>query len=138
MKGATFLLVQREREALYRLRNQATKAPVNITGLEERIDAPGGKGGVHKASGRADNDASDGSRRPILDRNRPPDGFDPPLDHVCETSWSSAKPSAVWTVAQQLGFIGGLELCRVWLQKLGESGNAIHVAQPIATASGKA
>jgi len=43
MKGATLLLGQREREALHRLRDQATKAPVNITGLEERIDAPGGK-----------------------------------------------------------------------------------------------
>jgi hypothetical protein len=43
MKGATLLLEQREREALHRLRNQAIKGPVNITGLEERIDAPGGR-----------------------------------------------------------------------------------------------
>jgi hypothetical protein len=33
-------------------------------------------------------------------------------------------------VAQELGFIGGLELRK-------DMGNAIHVVQPIATASGK-
>jgi hypothetical protein len=41
-------------------------------------------------------------------------------------------------VAQELGFIGGLELCSVWRQNLSDSANAIQVARPIATAGVKA
>lgn len=84
MKGATLLLGQREREALHRLRDQATKAPVNITGLEERIDAPGGKAAYTRQVSaqtvmiRMDFLVTFGSK-PATRR------VQPALGHVCET-----------------------------------------------------
>jgi hypothetical protein len=39
---------------------------------------------------------------------------------------------AVWMVANEFGFTGGLETCIIWLEELRGHGRAINVVQPIA------
>jgi hypothetical protein len=40
-------------------------------------------------------------------------------------------PEAIWMAAEELGFIGGLERCMVWLEDLTQ-GKAVNVVQPLA------
>jgi hypothetical protein len=42
------------------------------------------------------------------------------------------SPAAVWMVAEELGFSGGLLACSAWLERLSDGGIAINVAQPLA------
>jgi hypothetical protein len=41
-------------------------------------------------------------------------------------------PEAVWMVAQELGFVGGLAQCAVWLENLSDGGKAVNIAQLLA------
>lgn len=38
---------------------------------------------------------------------------------------------AVWMIAQEFGFKGGLDACRIWLEDPAGHGRAINVVQPI-------
>lgn len=40
-------------------------------------------------------------------------------------------PAGVWMVAEEMGFSGGLEACRVWIEDLSDGGKAINIVQPI-------
>lgn len=40
-------------------------------------------------------------------------------------------PAGLWMVAEELGFAGGLEACRIWPEELSDGGTAINLAQPI-------
>lgn len=41
-------------------------------------------------------------------------------------------PQAIWMVALELGFTGGLEACMHWLEDLAGHGEAVNVVQPMA------
>ena len=41
-------------------------------------------------------------------------------------------PDAVWLIAAELGFVGGLDSCQAWPERLNDGGTAINVIQPIA------
>lgn len=43
------------------------------------------------------------------------------------------NPHAMWMVAEQLGFIGGLEACMHWLETLEGHGEAVNLVQPLST-----
>lgn len=48
-------------------------------------------------------------------------------------------PAAVWMVATELGFIGSIEDCQVWMEDLSDGGQAVNVVQPLAMeAAGRA
>lgn len=40
-------------------------------------------------------------------------------------------PEAIWMVAQELGFVGGLETCMTYPEEFGNGGVAINVIQPV-------
>jgi hypothetical protein len=41
-------------------------------------------------------------------------------------------PEAIWMIAEELGFSGGLTACHVWQEDIGNADVAINIAQPIA------
>jgi hypothetical protein len=45
-------------------------------------------------------------------------------------------PEAVWMIAEELGFIGGLQQCAFWEEEIGEGDKAINVVQPVAVTAG--
>jgi hypothetical protein len=45
-------------------------------------------------------------------------------------------PAAVWLVATELGFSGGLESCQSWPEALTDGGAAINVVQPVSVGAG--
>lgn len=40
-------------------------------------------------------------------------------------------PAALWMVAEELGFVGGLNACTVWKEDIGDGAVAINVIQPV-------
>lgn len=40
-------------------------------------------------------------------------------------------PEAVWMVAEELGFVGSIADCRVYLEPFGKSGKAVNIVQPV-------
>ena len=43
---------------------------------------------------------------------------------------------AIWIVAEELGFVGGLKTCNVWPEELRDGGIAVNVVQPLAVNAG--
>lgn len=39
--------------------------------------------------------------------------------------------AAVWMIAEELGFSGGLQACTIWPEDTRDGGNAVNVVQPI-------
>jgi hypothetical protein len=57
-----------------------------------------------------------------------------PCRHLSMSSLRQGhRPSrdAVWKVAEELGFVGGLDRCTVWEYEIGHGNVAINVIQPI-------
>lgn len=46
------------------------------------------------------------------------------------------RPEAVWMVAEELGFVGEIEQCQVWVEDLSDGGKAVNLVQPLAATSG--
>lgn len=121
-----------ERAQLQDLRERAAKAPVNMPRLAEWIQTDGGKR-QHRAHM---------TRQSVLI----PFGFvatfsietGHPVGTCRHLSMSVMKdgrvprPEALWLVAEELGFTGSLQQCRVWLEDLSDGGKAVNIVQPIA------
>ena len=41
-------------------------------------------------------------------------------------------PEAVWMICEELGFVGSIQQCRVWLEDMQDGDKAVNVAQPVA------
>lgn len=46
------------------------------------------------------------------------------------------SPEALWMVAEEFGFVGGLRDCKVWKEDLQGHGIAINIVQPVALGTG--
>lgn len=54
--------------------------------------------------------------------------------HMSMSSKSPGRvptPDAVLMVADELGFVGGLDACKLWAEDIGEGDIAINLAQPV-------
>jgi hypothetical protein len=45
---------------------------------------------------------------------------------------------AVWMVGKELGFVGGYDLCRIWLEPLPDGRAAVNMVQPLSVAPSSA
>lgn len=130
-----------EKELLRDLARQAAAAPVDMRTLGDRLATPEGK--------RAHMRQMTAQSVPL------PVGylvtFSVEIGHPCgaarHLSMSTARagkvphPEAIWMVAAELGFWGGIEHCTCWVEELlghgspdENSGHAINCVQPIAPA----
>ncbi|MGF6641805.1 hypothetical protein [Paraburkholderia sp. MM6662-R1] len=121
-----------EREALKALRELAQRQPVDMAVLTEALKHPAGKA-AHK-----DQMTSQSVRLPThflvtfsIEKGHP-------IGTCRHMSMSVGKPDrvpnphAIWMVAEELGFVGGLDQCVHWSELLEGHGTAINVVQPIA------
>ena len=46
------------------------------------------------------------------------------------------SPEALWMVAEEFGFVGSLQDCKVWKEDLQGHGIAINIVQPVAMVAG--
>jgi hypothetical protein len=135
------IIGEEQKEALAALRELAAKHPVNMVGLTEKIKDP--------ACRRAHMDQM--NRQTVVF----PLGFmvtfsietGHPVGTCRHMSMSSPakgrvpSPEAVNMIAELLGFVGGYELCSVWMEDLqrGEDrAQAVNLVQPLTVVAGSA
>src|SRR5262249_27543358 len=119
-----------------KLRDQAAALPVEIRGLRERIATTEGKAAHMRQM----------TSQTIYLPARYAVTFSVETGHpigACRHMSMSVdradrvpRPRAVWMVAQELGFVGSIELCTVWLEQLQGHGQAVNLVQPIAAGGG--
>lgn len=134
MTGTPLLLGEEQRAALLKLKDLALAHPVDVRGLVDRLKDPATKRRHMDHMGR---------QTVII-----PIDFAVTLSyeigHPCgmarHMSMSSAargrvpNPIGVWMVAEQLGFVGSLSLCQVYMEELRRpNGNAqaVNILQPV-------
>lgn len=135
MIGAPLAFGEPQRAALRELRELAARHPIDILKLMEVINTPAGKRKHMDQMTEQSVEIPFGYLVAFSIEERHPCGT---CRHM---SMSSAKkgrvptPEAVWMIAEELGFNGGLSACAVWnedLQRGKDQRNvAINVVQPI-------
>jgi hypothetical protein len=125
------LIAAEQRDALERLRIRAAKHPVDIAGLSARLaDAVGMM--AHKATITSQTlELPVGYLVSFTVETGHPVGT---CRHMTLSVMSEdAVPTleAVGMVAEQLGFVGGVSCCVVWLEKLQGHGLGVSVVQPV-------
>lgn len=124
-----------ERRNLQELRERASKKPVNMVGLAERLLIPANK------DAHMDQMADQTIGLPTAFLVTYSVEFGHPIGPCRHMSLSSVRrgafpiPQAVWMVAEELGFVGSLKFCTVWPEELmrgSERAVAINVLQPVA------
>jgi hypothetical protein len=118
MSASPLIVGAAQRAQLRTLRERAAERPVDMRGLAERLTSPD----VKRAHMDQMNDQTVDLPTAFMVT------FSIEIGHPSGTarhmSMSSVKrgraptPEAVWMVAEQLGFVGGLEACTIWLEDL--------------------
>lgn len=135
-----FLLGPDERAALQELRKRASRDPVDMPGLLERLATPAGKRAHMDRMNRLSLQLPFGYVLTYSIERGHPSGT---CRHMSLSSPNPARlplPAAVWMVAEELGFSGSLADCAVWLEELQRGGpedpkhQAVNVVQPLAVA----
>lgn len=131
MIGTPLIIGDEQRAALAKLRELAAANPIDMPKLMERIKLPKPKA-QHMAQMTAQTVGI-------------------PMDYMVTFSIEHGHPAgtcrhmsmsvgkkgrvpnqhAVWMVAEELGFVGGIEACMCWLEDLKGHGQAVNVVQPI-------
>lgn len=116
---------------LAELRERSAKAPIDMPALMKVIETPEGR---RKHMQQMDSQTVSIPTAFLV-------SFSIEIGHPCGTcrhmSMSSIRkgrsptPEALWMIADALGFVGGLHLCQLWLEKIAR-GEAINVVQPLA------
>ena len=120
-----------ERESLAALRELANRQPVDMITLVKAIKQPAGKA-AHK-------DQMTAQSVPL------PVGFlvtfsiesGHPAGTCRHMSMSIGKRGrvpnqhAMWMVAEELGFVGSLKACKIWIEDLDGHGQAVNIVQPV-------
>jgi hypothetical protein len=132
--GSALIIGEHEKAALAELRRLAAENPVNVVGLFERIQTPDGKR-AHMA--QMDAQTVDLPMTYLVTfsiENGHPIGTCRHMSMSSTRKGRAPNQYAVWMVAEELGFVVGLETCTVWtenLQRGAERAIAINVVQPL-------
>src|SRR5262245_25719112 len=138
MIGTPLLVGPKERVALQQLRQFAASRPVQMVGLLERLKKPKEK---RRHMARMTEQTIDIPLAYAVT-------FSIELGHPCGAARHMSmsvkrdgrlpRPEAVWMVAEELGFVGALDQCTVWLEELQGHGQAVNVVQPLTAGEGTA
>jgi hypothetical protein len=127
------LIGPEQRDALASLREWAAGAPVDMRTLRERIGTAEGKA-AHVAHMTAQTiELPVGFLVTFSIEVGHPCGV---ARHMSVSSRAEGRlplPDAIWMIAEELGFAGGLETCFVYPEELRGHGRAINVVQPVGT-----
>lgn len=132
MSGGGLLLIgDREREALAALRERAAADPVDILALAEQLKSDAGKRRHMQRMARLSVEIP--TRYTVCYSVEHGHGAGP-CRHMSMSSDVPdrvPRPESVWIVAELLGFVDGLGLCKVWKERFTHRGLAINVVQPL-------
>jgi len=125
------MLTQQECDALREMRQKAADKPFHIAMEREASDDPARRKQLQESlDGRAV--LLRGGLLAILSIELGhPVG---PVRHLSLTnllSKGTPSPEILWRVAEEVGFVEGLEACSTWAQDMEDDWHQAHVAQPI-------
>lgn len=132
---ASPLIIGPEQVALLaKLRELARARPVDMPDLLRRLQTPRGKR-LHRAQMTAQSVWIPTAFLVTFSiETKHPSGTCRHMSMSSDVRDRLPTPEALWMVADQLGFVGGLNLCTVWIEKLDRSEpatDAINVVQPL-------
>jgi hypothetical protein len=133
--SAPLIIGRDDRARLHRLRDFAAKRPVSMPEIIEALKTPDGKRAHMKNM----------TAQTVKLANGPWDFFvtfsietGHPIGACRHMSMSIMRedrvPSleAVWLIAMEFGFSGGLDACQRWIEDLSDGGRAVNIVQPLA------
>lgn len=138
MAGTPFLIGPEQIEALRLLREEAARRPVDVRTLNARLATEQGK------TAHRDQMTAQTVEIPVAYlvtfsvEVGHPGGAARHLSMSVQRPGRGPLPEVVWMVAQELGFVGTLSECTVWIEDLQGHGKAVNLAQIISPPAGRA
>jgi hypothetical protein len=133
MTDAPLIITPEVRAALHQLRDAAARKPVDMRELMHRLETPSGKFQYTLQMG-AQTILIPGPWDFLVTfslETGHPAGTARHMSISVNREGRVPHPRAVWMVAEALGFVGGLETCRLYTENLQGHGVAINVIQPL-------
>jgi hypothetical protein len=131
MAASPLILGESQRADLARLRQQAASEPVDVLAVLKQCKSPQGRAEHLKRMEAFTIPIPTSFMVTFSVENGHPPG---PCRHLSMSVLRRERvptPEAVWMIAEELGFQGGLERCAVWQEDIGQGDVAINVVQPI-------
>ncbi len=118
--------------ALADLRRRAAAAPVHVPDLLERLKTPIGERAHRKQMTAQTVEIPISFLVTFSIETGHPAGTCRHMSMSVGREGRVPHPEAVWMIAEELGFAGGLAACKTWREDLRGHGVAINVIQPLA------
>lgn len=136
--GAPLLIGPDERAALHDLRDRATRSPVDMTDLIERLKLPKIKTKhMRQMTEQTVYLPAAYAVTFSIETNHPESRTARHMTMSVDAEGRLPNRHAVWMVAEELGFIGNLELCQgIWVERLQGHGEAVNIVQLLGTSPG--
>lgn len=135
---APLIITPEVREELHKLRDRADRNPVHMPEVARLLKTPRGKR-LHMAFMTAQTIVIRGPWDFYVTFCREtghPIGLCRHMSMSIMREGRLPHPDGVLMVAKELGFVGGLPACRVWIEDLGDGGKAVNLVQPIIEGAG--
>jgi hypothetical protein len=136
--AAPLILTSEVVERLHRLRAFAARRPVDVTVVMEMMKSPGPRA-AHKKQMTAQTVAIPGPWPFFVTFSIETNHPGGTMRHMSMSIMREGRvphPAALWLVAAELGFSGGLASCQSWPENLSDGGAAINVVQPVSVGAG--
>lgn len=130
--ASPLILGQTQKADLLRLREKATAEPVDVLAVVKLVETPEG----HAAHLERMRDYTIPIPTAFMVTFSIETGH--PSGVCRHMSMSSLRHGraptleAAWMIAEELGFVGSLQQCAIWLEDIGQGDKAINLVQPIA------
>lgn len=131
MTGTPMIIGPKEKARLANLRKYATDNPIDIPPVMEQIKTPEGLLAHEKRMDRYSCWIPLGFRVVFSIETGHPVGTSRHLSVSSPAKGRIPNIFAMGMLAEELGFVGGLELCGIWDEDIGEGQKAINLIQPL-------
>ena len=136
MAASPLILGETQRANLTQLRKKAAAEPIDVLAVIERCKSPQGQAEHFERMKAFSIPIPAAFMVTFSIETGHPSGTCRHMSMSSERRGRTPTPEAVWMIAEELGFRGGLERCSVWKEDIGAGDVAINVAQPLQIGEG--
>jgi hypothetical protein len=131
LPAGALVIGEPERAKLHALREAAAAAPVHMPDLLVRMKTDEGREAHRDAMTRQSVTIPTRYVVTLSIETGHPMGTARHLSVSSRADGRVPTPEAVWMIAEELGFTGGIRECKVWMEDLSDGGRAVNIAQPV-------
>jgi hypothetical protein len=136
MPAIPLILGETQRNDLSILRQRAALDPVDVLAVIEMLKTPAGKDELLMHMAALTIPIPTGFMVTFSIETGHPAGTCRHMSMSTPRRRRVPTPDAVWMVCAELGFVGGLGACKVWVEELSDDEMAVNVAQPLTVVAG--